>query len=186
MKYLLILFTLFTISCNSQTISLEAAAQCLINPNCPDYNYEKDINNSLNKYIGTWKGNYEEKTYEIKFNKSLYQDTGIKRDKITGRLRITDTAGQIIYNTFNESDDSKTHFSGLGFQPNLKSYMVYFVGNKTDCIDYGIVYLKVNASTPNKMTMYFLPDNDIVIEGKCTNAFIPTLPYRKTITLIKQ
>lgn len=53
MKYLLFILTTFFISCNAQTVSLETEAQCYENSNCPDYNYAKDINNSLQKYLGT-------------------------------------------------------------------------------------------------------------------------------------
>lgn len=186
MKYLIILFALFTFSCSSQTISLETAANCHINRNCPNFNYVKDINNSLNKYVGIWNGNYNGNFYQLNFIKKEYVGEDIKDDRLIGRMQIKNSTGKILYNTLSESNDLKTKFSGINFQPNLKAYMVYFVGNKTDCIDYGTVYLIINPSTPNKMTIDFLPDNDIVIEGKCTNSFVPTLPYRKTITLIKQ
>lgn len=92
MKNIIILFTaLLTISCKSQTISLEQAAQCRDTPNCSmNYDYAKDLNNTLNKYIGTWKGTYNGRVYEMKFNKSLYEDfIGTKSDEIKGRLRIT-------------------------------------------------------------------------------------------------
>ena len=101
-------------------------------------------------------------------------------------MQIKNSTGTILYNTLSEVDDSKSRLNGLGFQPNLRAYIISFVGNKTDCIDYGNVYLTVNPTTPNNMTIYFLPDNDIVIEGKCTNTFVPTLPYRQTISLQKQ
>lgn len=189
MKNLFIILTLLTISCKSQIISLENEAQCLTNPNCPDYTYAKDINNSLDKYIGTWEGIYEGKTYELQLKKGFYQDltlSVLKRDRLIGRLRIKDSDGNILHNTISEVDDTKTKFSGLGFQSDLKVYNMYFSGGKLGCIDYGDVYLIIKPATPNQMTMDFLPDNDIVMEGECTDTFVPTLPYRKTIDLIKQ
>ena len=51
MKYLISALIFLTISCHAQIISLEDAAQCLTNPNCPNYNYEKDIKGSNNLKI---------------------------------------------------------------------------------------------------------------------------------------
>ncbi|MFN4365398.1 DUF6705 family protein [Chryseobacterium hispalense] len=187
----LILISIIAISCNAQTISIEEAAQCLSTQNCPDYTYAKDINNSLAKYVGTWKGTFNGKIYELRFNKNLYEDFGIKRDRIKGRLRITTVAssglqGLTIFDNFNESDDEKTRFSGLGFQPDLKSYMMIFSGPFTKgCMNAGTVYLTVKPSAPNQMKIIYLSETDIVV-GECPNTFEQTFPEKKTITLIKQ
>jgi hypothetical protein len=189
---LIILISLLAFSCKAQTISLEQEAQCSNNPNCPDYTYAKDINNSLDKYIGTWKGTYNGKIYEMKFNKSLYQDfMGLKRDIITGRVRIkTDTTsglvGLSIYDNFNETNDDKTRFSGLGFQSDLQSYKMYFAGNSPKgCLNRGRIYLKIKTNTPNQMTIVYWSDNDIVI-GDCPSAFEQTFPEKQLIILTKQ
>ncbi|WP_144284015.1 DUF6705 family protein [Chryseobacterium echinoideorum] len=188
MKYLFII--LFTISCNAQIISLERRAECDIDPdNCPEFTYIKDINNSLDKYIGTWNATHNGKIYEFQFKKGLYQDLTLsekKRDRLIGRLRITDSIGNILYNTFNQADDEKTNFFGLGFQSDLKDYITYFVGNSVGCAEYGDVYLKIQPSTPSQMTVIMIPDNDIVIEGKCPANFQPTIPYKQLIHLTKQ
>lgn len=186
MKYLLSILTFLTISCNAQTVSLETAAQCLINPNCPQYNYAKDLNNSLNKFAGTWKGNYNGKTYEIKLIKGLYSEMGIKRDMLIGRLQVKDSSGNILYNTFTETDDSKTKFSGLNYQPDLKAYRMYFVGNSPfACGEEGHVYLRIKQQTPNSMTISMLQDSDIVW-GECPANYQPTIPYKTSISLTRQ
>lgn len=61
-KHILLIFTLMIMSCKAQTVSLETVAKCMVqNPSepCPNFTYAKDINNSLNKYIGTWKGSLD-------------------------------------------------------------------------------------------------------------------------------
>lgn len=191
-KILFLLFALFAISCKSQTVSLETTAQCMGNPNCPDFTYVKDINNSLDKYVGIWTGTYNGMVYELKFNKSLYQDfMGFKRDQITGRLRITSPPSNgfphlVIFDNFNESDDEKTQFSGLNFQRNLQSYRVSFVGpSPKGCINYGDLYLTVKPNTPNQMQIFYWSDKDIVT-GNCPNSFQQTFPEKQSITLIKQ
>lgn len=191
-KIFLILISIIAVSCNAQTISLETLAQCNTNSPCPDFNYVKDINNSLDKYIGTWKGTFNGRVYELKFNKNLYQDfTGYKKDRIKGRLRITTDVpnglqGLTIFDNFNEPDDEKTRFSGLGFQPNLKSYMVNFVGpSPKGCINYGTVYLTIKPNTPNQMSIIYLSDHDIVV-GECPSTFTQTFPEKQSISLTKQ
>src|SRR5690606_39422996 len=116
MKNFLIIFVLFTISCKSQTISLETAAQCMQqNPTftCPPFNYVKDVNNVLNKYVGDWKGTFNGLTYEIRFIKKEYQGEDIKDDRLIGRIRITTApsggfAYLTIFDNFGETDDAKT------------------------------------------------------------------------------
>ncbi|MPS64204.1 DUF6705 family protein [Chryseobacterium sp.] len=189
LKYYLLLFILFTVSCKSQTVSLETAAQCMQeNPPfpCPNFTYVKDINNSLNKYVGTWEGSLNGKNYEFKFIKKENVGEDIKDDRLIGRLRITDSNGNIIYNSFTEADDDKTHFFGTNFQPDLKAYIVYFHGPSIGCAEYGDVYLRIQPTTPDQMTAIMIPDNDTTIEGKCPINFQPTIPYEQLIHLIKQ
>jgi len=186
MKYLFFILTLITVSSKAQTVSLETAAQCVIEPNCPNYNYAKDLNNSLEKYVGTWKGNYNGKTYELQFQKDIFEDVGIKRDELIGRIKIKDSAGNVIYDTFNEPDNTKTNFIGLNFQSDLKAYRVYFSGNTPKgCINYGTVYLKIKPETPNQMSIFYWSEDDIV-EGVCPASFTKTFPEKKTINLTKQ
>jgi hypothetical protein len=185
----LILGMLVVFSCKSQTISLEQAVQCRDNPNCPrDYKYVKDINNTLNKYVGTWKGSYNGRVYEMKFNKSLYDDMGMKKDEITGRLRIT-IPGNIpltIFDNFNEPDDAKTHFSGLGLTTDLQGYRMIFAGPvPSGCINHGTVSLRINPSTPNQMKIKYWSNNDIVV-GECPSTFSQTFPEQQEILLTRQ
>ena len=189
---ILIIFALSIISCKAQTVSLETLAKCQQeNPPfpCPEnYNYVKDINNLLNKYVGTWKGSYNEKFYEFNFTKKINDGssgTNVTRDRIIGRAKVINSNGTILYNTLNEPNDNDTNFFGRNFQPDLEAYMVYFVGNSA-CVEYGDVYLRIYPATPNQMTVYFHPDNDISVEGSCPPNFVPTIPYKTTIHLTKQ
>ena len=186
MKQIFLILTFLTISCKAQTVSLESFAQCSATSNCSNYNYIKDINNSLYKYTGIWKGNHNGKTYELQFKKVLYEDFGIKSDMLKGRMRIKDSNGNITYDTFNESDDTKTKFSGFGFQSNLKYYMMHFVGNSPfACGEMGYVYLGIKPETPNIMTIRMVQDADIVW-GDCPSSYQSTIPYEKTISLTRQ
>ena len=185
---LTIFLALLAISCKSQIMSLEETAQCQANPNCAGYTYTKDINNTLSKYVGTWKGVYNGKIYEMKFNKSLYDNMDIKRDRLTGRLRITTTGNTpvIVFDNFNEPDDAKTRFSGLGLTTNLQSYEMYFGGPFTSgCINRGSIFLKIEPSTPNQMKIKYYSARDIVV-GDCPSTFSQTFPEQQEIILTKQ
>ncbi|UFH30890.1 hypothetical protein LNP04_12985 [Chryseobacterium sp. C-71] len=192
---LVLSFLMFTtISCSAQnTMSLEEAA---VYPEQldgrmlpPNTTYLKDINNSLNKYVGTWRGNLNGKKYEYNLIKKINDgspDGKVRRDRLVGRLRITDSNGNVVYNTFTEPDDNNTNFFGKNFQSDLKAYKMYFVGNSVGCAEYGDVYLRIKPTTPNQMTILMLPDNDIVVEGVCPANFQPTIPYKQLIHLTKQ
>ncbi|MCX8526496.1 hypothetical protein OF897_21515 [Chryseobacterium formosus] len=190
MKNIITLFLAFlAISCNSQVVSLEDAAQCRDNPNCSvNYNYVKDINNTLNKYVGIWKGTYNGRVYEMKFNKSLYNDMGMKKDELTGRLRITTTGNipVIIFDNFNEQDDAKTHFSGLGLTSDLQGYRMIFAGLvPSGCINHGTVSLGITSGIPNQMKIMYWSNNDIVV-GECPSTFSQTFPEQQEILLMRQ
>lgn len=177
------------VSCKSQVVSIETAAQCSETNPCPDFTYIKDINNTLDKYIGTWKGVDNGRTYEMKFNKNLYEDfTGFKRDRIKGRLRIT-TTGNLsltVFDNFNEPDDTKTRFSGLALTNSLLSYEMHFSGPYTKgCMNSGSIFLKINPSTPNQMTITYWSDKDIVA-GECPSTFSSTFTENQEILLTKQ
>jgi hypothetical protein len=189
MKNIITLFlALLALSGKSQTMSLEETAQCQANPNCAGYTYTKDINNILDKYIGTWKGTYNGKVYEIKFNKNLYDNMDIKRDRIKGRLRITITGNTplTIFDNFNEPDDNKIRFSGVGLTSNLQSYEMLFSGPFTSgCINRGSIFLKINPITPNQMRIIYWSDRDIAV-GECPSTFSQTFPEQQEIFLTRQ
>ncbi|MGG7551933.1 DUF6705 family protein [Chryseobacterium arthrosphaerae] len=179
---IIICFAIFT-SCIGQTVSLETMAQCSQFENCPNATYVKDINNSLNKYTGTWKGTRDGKNYEFNFIKKEKIGETKKWDMLIGRVKITNANGIVEYDNFNKPD-SETRFNGYNFQKNLKMYLMNFSGGKPGCIDYGYAYLNIKPGTPDKMTISFLSDNDIVTQD-CSN-FQTTLPNNKVIPLTKQ
>ncbi len=183
----LLLITFATFSCHAQTISLEQAAACRDNPGtCPDFTYVKDINNSLDRYVGTWKGSYNGKNYEFRFIKKIAAGERIKKDKLIGRLLVTDNAGNIIYNTLNESDD-ETYLSGLNFvKSNVKTYTLSYVV-KGGCYDYGDLYLRSKTSNVNELSLLFIRDSDLIDPSKCNySTYVTLIPEKIAITLIKQ
>lgn len=182
----IIIIMTFNISCLAQTVSLETMAQCDSNPQtCPDATYIKDVNNLLNKYVGTWKGTLNGKSYEFNFIKKENFGFGenLKRDRLIGRLKIINSNGVVEYNSFIKPDND-TDFFGDNFQSDLKVYLMRFSGEQVGCIDYGYTYMWIKPQTPNTMGINFHPDNDTVSED-CSN-FITTLPDNQIIHLTRQ
>ncbi|WP_370895284.1 DUF6705 family protein [Chryseobacterium gossypii] len=177
-------FVIFTSCYMAQTVSLEAMAQCRSQPStCPAASYVKDVNNLLNKYVGTWQGTLNGKSYEFNFVKKENFGEYLKADRLIGRLKITDSNGVIEFDNFSKPDES-TRFWGDNFQKDLKAYMMYFSGGKLGCIDYGYAYLRIKPDTPDNMSIFFFPDHDIATQD-CSN-FQTTLPAKKLIHLTKQ
>jgi len=189
-KITLALLGFSTISCKSQIISLEQAVTYKQQTGTVPQNttYIKDMNHSLDKYIGTWKGYYNGYSFEFKFTKKEnVNGYDVNWDFLIGRMQVTDFNENITYNTFNELDDTKTKLSGYNFQPDLKAYMMYFVGNSNvNCNEQGYIYLRIKPETPDKMSILMLQDNDISIEGACPPNFKPTIPYKTSISLTRQ
>lgn len=171
-------------NCIGQTVSLETMAQCNIqSQTCPQATYIKDVNNSLNKFIGTWKGTLEGKNYEFNFIKKENVGDSQKWDMLIGRVKIINSNGTIEYNNFNRAD-TETKFTGFNLIKDLKAYRMFFFGDKSECIDHGDLYLRIKPETPNNMTIFFLPNNDIVTQN-CNN-FKTTIPSEKIIRVVRQ
>ncbi len=190
MKKITLLFSFIAfISCKAQSIiSIEEASKYYMSAEgLPEsVQYVKDINKRLDQFTGTWKGSYEGKSYEFRFVKREYFGSySVKWDEIIGRVSIKKD-NQIIFNTINIADDQKTFLRGSNLQN--KVYVMYFAAN-ADCNDSGDVFIEVSKSNTNQMTLYFMRDNDILvnIEQKCPNysTYVPLLPQDKMI-LVKQ
>ncbi|WP_419870603.1 DUF6705 family protein [Chryseobacterium sp. CT-SW4] len=177
---ILIILTIFSFCLKAQEYPLNTSPSDI-----PDNAYLKDMNNELDKYVGTWKGVRDGKTYEFNFIKKENVGENIKWDKLLGRLKITTASGILEYDNFNKTDSElELKFFGDNFQKDLKAYLLYFSGDQINCIDYGYTYLRIQSETPNNMSILFLPLYDITTDN-CSN-FKTTLPSEKLIHLTKQ
>lgn len=78
-----ILLILFSISCFSQTIE-QRPLESYFDSNCPKHVYFKDVNNLLDKYVGTWVYNDGTHYFKITFNKqTFHRETPVANKKIT-------------------------------------------------------------------------------------------------------
>ncbi|MCT2564276.1 DUF6705 family protein [Chryseobacterium herbae] len=191
-------FLCMILSCKAQVIgSLEQFEECSRRPNrdqegCPDLEnitYVKDANNRLDQFVGTWKGNYGGKQYEIKLEKKINykSDPSDNRsfDRLIGRILVKDNSGNIIYTSMSKTDN-KTSFFGDNFQH--RGYVMYFVGNYK-CLESGNVFIETRLNNPNEMKLFYSQDKDglITSPSQCPNfeTFEPLLPTEVMI-LTKQ
>ena len=189
MKKIFLFLTLaFIISCNAQTtISLEQAAiyRKTLDGIPESVTYVKDTGNKIDQFVGTWKGIYGGKQYEIKLEKKLdFGGPDIYWDQLIGRMLIKDTSGNIIFNNFSEIDENIS-FWGDNFQ--YSTYAMHFVGNYS-CMESGDVFIATMPNNPNEMKLFYSQDSDGILNpAKCPNyqTFIPLLPMEK-MTLTKQ
>jgi hypothetical protein len=195
-RLFILTLSLLIVSCKAQVIgTLEQFEECSMRPNrdqegCPDLEnvtYVKDTNNRLNQFVGTWKGNYSGKLYEIKLDKKTnykyFSTSATSWDRIIGRMLVKDSSGNTIYNSMNETDKNVSFF-GDNFQK--RSYVLSFVANAY-CNDSGDIFIEISKNNPNIMYLHFSRDQTAYNPAKCPNftTYTTVLPMDK-ITLIKQ
>lgn len=188
----------FSLSCKAQkmrpsllTIPIENYIDYQDN-NIPisENTYFKDVNNLLNKYVGTWVGIYENKTYELHVNKYIYESDirpPLRFDELLIRYKITDANGNIIENTLNLPDDSPYVISGKYLSANEAYYVLGYVGQEGECGQMGDVFIEVPTNSGlTEMKMFMVPDNEIILGYECPNGPAnQILPLDKMI-LLKQ
>lgn len=164
-----VIFALITISAlplKAQTVSLEYAST---HRSPEEYTEIKDTNKSLTPFLGYWKGNFNGYIYEFNLKKGIrsmdFTEKGLKSDILLGRIKISMENGKVLYDTFQETDDSKIKFLGTLFTDDLEWYRMLFRGNAKTCMDIGFVNMKIKN---NKLIFRYASQSDRVI-GKCSN-----------------
>nr|WP_146343291.1 DUF6705 family protein [Elizabethkingia bruuniana] len=185
MKNFIITTLLFSsISCYSQTVGLKEVAASE-DKSLKNVSYLKDSDRSLNKFEGTWKGEYNDKKYEFKFVKKTQENYTPKRDVLIGRFIVKDLAGNILYSTLDKPDND-TGLSGLNFQKDLKIYKINYAGKDSNCGEYGTVYIYFkDPNNLKEMSLLFLGSGDITVKEKCKD-YSPLILTEKTLKLTKQ
>lgn len=173
MKKIIVILVLLVISnsCVAQnTIGLKDAtisSTKSIGEVSPNIDYIKDIDNSLDKFIGSWTGEYNNKKYELQFIKKTKYGEKPMKDILLGRMLIKDNSGNILYDTFQKPDD-QSGLIGLNFQKDLKIYQLSFSGKNPSCGDSGIIYIYFkDTNNLSLLSVGFLGDGEIVVEEKC-------------------
>lgn len=165
MKKILIAIAIFVLAtnCKAQIIPVENKLIYIDEGNgMPEGSYFKDLNNLFDKYIGTWKGTYDNKNYIFYVAKSLKSNEVFAEDYLTVHYLITTISGSVL-------EDSKRDLNpmrGDYFSEKADYYNVRYAGKK-DCGQYGTFYLRPKSTT--SMYVNFIPENILLNLNECPN-----------------
>ncbi|PWB23083.1 DUF6705 family protein [Flavobacterium sp. HTF] len=152
----------------------------------PDGAYLKDINGLLDKYLGTWKGTYENKNYTFIITKVKHKLINISSDELFIRYLITTTTGSILEDTRNLPDTNPLVIEGDYISNNKAYYVLNYFGKNTKCGQSGEVFISTLASKSNKqMKLFLAPYQDIIDRNVCPVLAQQILPT-KSMYLTKQ
>jgi hypothetical protein len=160
------LLILSTIGCKAQIIAVESFNN--YSNDLPDGAYIKDVNNVLGKFIGTWKGTYNNNNYQFRIVKytRISSVRNLKFDKLLIRYKITDTNGTIIEDTTSVLNDSPYIINGSYYETN-GTYVLHYQGRLYECGQNGDLFITVNSTNTTKMRLGLYVDGDMI--GDCPN-----------------
>ncbi len=186
-KLILISLLLTFYSCKAQIIPVEEHTNYLDNEiEIPGGTYFKDVNNILDKYIGTWKGNYQGNIFEFRIVKLKNNFLGISVDKLHLRYKITDNNGNTILDTTNLPSSNYLVVKGRYLSKEAGYYVLSYVGEGGNCGQHGDIFISVSSSTPTSMTASLNVGHDMVYLGDCPNGIPEQIIPTEQFTLTKQ
>ena len=120
--------------------------------------YIKDINNVLDKFVGTWKGTYNNKNYEFiitKNTENFKYRPSIREDLLLMRYKITESSGSVIEDTLSLPNDSSFVMQN-GYVAQTGSYVFSYIGREVACGQNGSTFMKILNNTNNLKAKLFL------------------------------
>lgn len=146
----------------------------------------KDINGLLNKFIGIWKGSYNNKNYEFRIVKHIRQSTtrNLSEDELLIRYKIVEANGTVLENTLDLDNDSPYVIHGSYYEEN-GTYVLYYQGKEHKCGQNGNLFISVDGTNTSKIRLGLYVHGDMM--GDCPNgAALQILPITGGMELIKQ
>ncbi|WP_299399128.1 DUF6705 family protein [uncultured Gelidibacter sp.] len=182
-KIVYISIILLILSCKAQIITLEDFED--YPTELPDGAYLKDVNNILGKYVGTWKGTYNNQNYEFVVVKTTFENTTLKykHDKLLIRYKITNNSGTVLANTLNLPNGDKYIIRG-SYLAKSGSYVLSYLGLNGKCGQNGTVFISVYDVNNVKMKLFLEPYGEIYSE--CTTGYAGQILPTDWIDLTKQ
>ncbi|MCW3162802.1 DUF6705 family protein [Chryseobacterium oryctis] len=150
---------IFTFSCKAQQVySLRP-----VEIDLPENSYEKDTNNELSQYEGTWKGTWNNKTIFITFEKITNKyDTTVKRyrDYLIGKFIVKDDNGNILFDNTNLSDD-EAKIVGINFRKYGNKYSLIYIDPDL-CHTTGSARINFTDATKTKLEWKYSQDFNLI------------------------
>ena len=147
--------------------------------------YIKDVNNVLDKYVGTWKGTYNNRNYEFRILKITNKPGRITEDRLLMRYVISDSNGTIVEDTRALPDTSSYVIKGDYLDGSF--YELYYIGKESLCGQIGSIIIDIQPNSNNKvMRMLFLPQQEILSLTDCPNGSATQIMPLNNLILTKQ
>lgn len=182
------LIILSIISCKSQVLPVENVVNYINSKDGIPKNITsiKDVNNLLDKFIGTWKGTYDGKTYEFRILKITTKPGRITEEKLIMRYLITNSDGTVIEDTRELPDSSPYVIKGNYLD--TTTYALVYTGKNSRCGLSGTIFIDfLQGSNNTKMTLFLAPDSIILDQNSCPNGRAnQIMPTVSQMTLTKQ
>ncbi|WP_419868944.1 DUF6705 family protein [Chryseobacterium sp. CT-SW4] len=155
----------------------------------PKDSYVKDTNNELVNYEGAWKGQWNNKNFEINFIKikkciNHIETRPYYKDIIIGKFKVTDQNNSVLFdNTSLLNDNAK--IEGGGFKKTDGKYSLTY-SDPDICYMWGIITINFTDSNKNKLHWNFSDMTDMLTpDCPYLNTIFPE-PLPKDIVLTKQ
>lgn len=151
--------------------------------------YMKDTKNELDKYVGVWKGTFNQNTYEFRIEKQLkYNDGDFYLDKLFVRSLIKDINGIILLNTLTTPLDD-LYFEGEIFtNKNYDIYLLMYIEDMK-CNLQGDVFFNIFENNTKIKIELFIPFN-MVSKDECPDmnkhSLLPQNRQNESMILTKQ
>ncbi|TCN52540.1 hypothetical protein D0809_00380 [Flavobacterium circumlabens] len=188
--FILGIILLFTMSCKAQTI---VPVEKFIDykragDGVPDNTYLKDVNNLLNKYVGTWKGNYQGKNYTLYITKITNTIDKVTFDELRIHYLITSSNNSTLEDTRNVPDNNTYVIKGNYFSKDLAVYALNFTGKNSLCGNAGTVFIRTKNAANTIISLGFEPNKIMISEETCPGFKLAelTFPRNNSIMLTKQ
>lgn len=182
----IVMMLLFVLNSNAQNIvPVEKALDYKNSGNgIPSGTYLKDVNHLFDKFIGTWKGTIDNKTYTFFITKVTETKNSRSVDKLVLHHIIFDN--KLGYTLEDTRTKSRPHIRGWFFSEDLKYYNLLYIGENYSCGREGqVIIQKVNTNT---MQLKLSPHPDTNDFTRCPGGKMAEqiLPTETPVTLIKQ
>lgn len=188
MKMIIGCVALITFSCKAQIIPVEEDINYRNSETeFPEGAYIKDVNNLLDKYVGTWIGAYDNKTFEFRIIEYIDEDYSFisKKDKLLLRYKITNSNGSVIEDTTTLPNESPYVIKGNYLSNTSSFYVLSYIGKEADCGQHGEIFIDVQKN-PNIMKASLEVIGDLINASDCPNGEAEQILPTEQFTLIKQ
>lgn len=147
----------------------------------------KDVNGLLNKFIGVWKGTYNNKNYEFRIVKHIRQSNtrSLSKEELLIRYKITDNTNTTIEDTTTLPNDSYYVIEGQ-YLAKTGAYVLYYQGKHYKCGQNGDIFISVDRNNSTKMGLQLIVYGQMYNDECPNGAANQILPTGTGIELTKQ